>query len=98
MAKEARDLTHETQTVEADERYVHAHQPKGSDTKIVIVAVGASVTLFAIGLILGYLLGHQSSDSDTRGFDRNSTIMNNNCNAFQNQQRTSGSAGQSSTN
>lgn len=38
-----------------------------NDTKTVVIAVGASVVLFVIGLILGYLLGHQGVDNDRRG-------------------------------
>lgn len=39
------------------------------DTRTVVVAVGASVVLFAIGLILGYLLGHQTGESSRGGLD-----------------------------
>lgn len=53
----------------------HAHHAsQRSDTKTVVVAVGASVVLFAIGLILGYLLGHQTTDS--RGFGSDDGMMN----------------------
>ena len=38
-----------------------------TDTKTVVIAVGASVVLFVVGLILGFLLGHQTADNDRRG-------------------------------
>ena len=52
--------------------YMSRHKP---DTRIVVIAVGASVVLFVVGLILGFLLGHQTAES--RG-GLNSTMMNGN--------------------
>lgn len=74
MAKES----HIASQSNAEEVIVHVpqerHASRQTDTKTVVVAVGASVILFAVGLILGYLLGHQTSN--TRGFDGDDSIMN----------------------
>jgi len=74
MAKESQVVSQE----DVEEVVVHTphahHAPRRTDTKTVVVAVGASVVLFAIGLILGYLLGHQSTNS--RGFDTDGNMMN----------------------
>ena len=74
MAKESRVTSQE----DAEEVIVHVphahHASRRTDTKTVVVAVGASIILFAIGLILGYLLGHQTTNA--RGFDTDGNMMN----------------------
>lgn len=85
MAKEV--ITKETTT---EEPMVHAHNstcqcsPR-SDNRLVIVAVGAAMVLFMIGLILGYLLGHNTAarnssssgmmNGDYRRFERGNLPM-----------------------
>jgi hypothetical protein len=61
-----------------DDKPVYHYSRPQTDTKTVVIAVGASVVLFVIGLILGYLLGHQSVDNDQRGSTGSSSDMMNN--------------------
>lgn len=66
-------------TAAVEVRPIYHHGRSQTDTKTVVVAVGASVVLFVIGLILGYLLGHQTTDRDDRGMMNSSTrTMNSN--------------------
>lgn len=79
MAKE--QSTHADEVIIQVPQETHAHSRHHSDTKTVVVAVGASVVLFTIGLILGYLLGHQTADNDGRGM-MNSGKLNTNGGMF----------------
>ena len=40
---------------------------KKNDTRTVVIAVGGAVVLFIIGLILGYLLGHNAANRSNYG-------------------------------
>ncbi|MEO5949728.1 MAG: hypothetical protein ABIP74_04960 [Candidatus Saccharimonas sp.] len=81
------------QSTQADEVIVqvpqetHVHPRHHSDTKTVVVAVGVSVVLFVIGLILGYLLGHQNADTDERRM-MNGSNLNTNGGMFRNRIQT----------
>lgn len=78
MAKESSQVSRE-QAEEVIVRTPRAHHAsRQADTKTVVVAVGASIILFTIGLILGYLLGHQTADS--RGSGSDDSMMNRNGN------------------
>ena len=83
MAKE--EVT--TTQADQDEVVVRAPQVKETrvvrhkpDTQLVVIAVGASVVLFLIGLILGFLLGHQTAESRA---GLNGTMMNGNARTYQ---------------
>lgn len=96
MAKDTSAVSYEKSVKGDIQTYVPVAKTERTDTKVVVIAVGASIVLFVIGLILGYLLGHEASSS---GFDRSDTMMNNGSNYFRNQQRTSGNdTGQSAAN
>lgn len=85
MAKEA-------PTVEPEKVVIHeqpaerSYRPSHTDTKTVVIAVGASLVLFVIGLILGYLLGHQTASSARNTAPSGSGMMNNG--TFRNQTQT----------
>ena len=76
MSKEESPHENEVIVQVPQETRVHPHHMR-TDTKTVVVAVGASVVLFAIGLILGYLLGHQAADTDGRGMMNGSSLNSN---------------------
>jgi len=86
MAKEQSTQADEVIVQVPQEAHAHPRHAR-TDTKTVVVAVGASVVLFTIGLILGYLLGHQNADTDGRGM-MNSSNLNTNGGMFRSRLQT----------
>ena len=75
MAKAQSDTQEEVVQRPVEEKPTYYARPR-TDTKTVVVAVGASVVLFVVGLILGYLLGHQTANNDSRGVMNGTNMMN----------------------